>query len=66
MKTFKMQHTLSHTVKEFREGDAPSWLTSEKTVIGSTMDNRWFWELVKQLPVGGSIDTDFQTITRIQ
>jgi len=50
----------------FDESTAPDWLTSVKTVKGSTMDGRWFWEdHVLKLEVGQSIDTDYQTITRL-
>lgn len=49
----------------FTELTAPDWLTSANTVVGSTMDNRWFWNNhVLTLPVGSSVDTDFRTITR--
>ena len=51
----------------FTEKDAPEWLTSENTIKGSTMDSRWFWkEHVLTLPVGRSIDTGFNTITRLE
>jgi hypothetical protein len=49
----------------FSEKDAPDWLTSAHTIPGSTLDMRWFWNKhVLTLQVGGSIDTDFRTITR--
>mgnify|MGYP000164381845 CR=1 FL=1 len=52
---------------EFSETDAPDWLTSCRTVEGSTMDARWFWEdHVLKLKVGQSIGTDFHTITRLK
>jgi len=52
--------------KEFNEAQAPDWLTSCNTIPGSTMDLRWFWQdHVLTLPVGGSVDTDFQMILRL-
>ena len=68
MKRFSMVTTWSDTSEpeEFDECDAPDWLTSCKTVKGSTMDNRWWWTgHVLTLEVGESIDTDFRRITRI-
>lgn len=64
---FSMQHKfLDLEPKTFSEHDAPDWLTSKNTVPGSTMDCRWFWlEHVLALELGNSIETDFQTITRI-
>lgn len=51
----------------FTESNAPSWLTSENTIVGSTMDYRWFWkDCVLTLQVGASIETDFRLITRIE
>ena len=53
-------------VTEFTDVNAPDWLTSANTIKGSTMDMRWFWrDHVLALPVGGSVDTDFQKITRV-
>lgn len=53
--------------KTFTENDAPKWLTSEKTVKGSTMDDRWFWNgHVLTLEVGQSVETDFHKITRLE
>lgn len=50
----------------FSEHDAPDWLTSAKTIKGSTMDNRWFWERhVLTLEVGQSVETDFHRVTRV-
>ena len=66
---FEMQHLIFKgvPVTEFSESDAPDWLTSCKTVPGSTMDHRWFWnEHVLTLKVGESVKTDFQLITRIE
>ena len=62
---FSMTHDLFGTVKSFDENTAPDWLTSVDTVKGSTMDMRWFWkDKVLTLPVGGTTQTDFQTIVR--
>jgi hypothetical protein len=50
----------------FTEIDAPNWLTGVNTIRGSTMDCRWFWEnYVLALPIGGTVETDFQKITRM-
>jgi len=68
MKTFKIKSRFFAEIKSrtFDESNAPDWLTSIKTVKGSTMDDRWFWTgHVLTLEVGKSIDTDFQTITRL-
>lgn len=65
---FSMQHTVFKGLKPeiFDEHTAPKWLC-EGGVRGSTMDNRWFWnDYVLKLEVGKSVDTDFQTITRIE
>lgn len=64
---FQMKHKyFPGDPKAFSEHDAPEWLTSENTIEGSTMDNRWFWrDHVLTLEAGKSIDTDFNTITRI-
>jgi len=49
----------------FSELAAPAWLTSNNTIAGSTMDQRWFWcEHILTLAVGESVETDFQIITR--
>lgn len=54
-------------IEHFDEDNAPTWLTSEGTVKGSTMDNRWFWkDHVLKLEVGESIHTGFRTITRVK
>ncbi len=51
---------------EFTESTAPDWLTGAKTVKGSTMDCRWFWEdHILTLGVGQSEDSNFRRITRI-
>ena len=51
----------------FSELDAPAWLTSNNTIEGSTMDQRWFWrEHILTLAVGESVETDFQIITRVR
>ena len=63
---FKMTHQVFNTEKWFTETDAPDWLTGKKTIKGSTMDTRWFWTgHVLTLNVGQSVDTDFQTVTRV-
>lgn len=50
----------------FTEDDAPKWLC-EGGYPGSTMCNRRFWNgHVLTLPVGGSVKTDFRTITRLE
>lgn len=52
-------------VETFTEASPPRWLLGGAK--GSTMDNRWFFTgYVLTLPVGGSVDTDFRTITRVQ
>lgn len=68
MKKFKMKHTVFDAHEEsFNEGSAPSWLTSENTIPGSTMDARWFWQdYVLQLKVGQSVSTDFWLIARVE
>jgi hypothetical protein len=64
---FLMTHKIFKTYKVFTEKSAPDWLTSSKSVKGSTMDNRWFWnDYVLTLPIGKSVETVFQTITRIK
>lgn len=64
---WKIKHEFFSEPSFFTEDNAPKWLTSENTVPGSTMDNRWFWEdYIKKLEVGETIDTDFHTITRIE
>lgn len=63
---FSMKHRYFHTVETFSEENAPDWLTGAKTVKGSTMDCRWFWEgHVLTLGVGEFTETDFQIITRV-
>ena len=69
MKLFSMSHHVFVDSKPevFSEESAPDWLTSNNTVKGSTMDNRWFWnERVLALNVGESIQTDCRTVTRTQ
>lgn len=63
-----MQHKFfDHVKTNFTESNAPTWLTSEETVKGSTMDMRWFWEdHVLKLQIGQSVETDFQIITRVE
>jgi hypothetical protein len=63
-----MTHLFFDTEAEiFTENDAPDWLTGVKTIKGSTMDCRWFWnDYILKLEVGQSRETDFQIITRIK
>lgn len=64
-KRFKAIHLVFDTEFRFSEKDAPPWLTSENTVPGSTMDNRWFWErYILTLSVSESVETDFHIIAR--
>lgn len=63
---FTLTHLIFDTMKEFTEDTAPLWLSSEDTIRGSTMDNRWFYKKVLELPVGGTIFTDFHEIKRIE
>lgn len=66
---FTMRHRFFESAppETFTEDTAPDWLTSCNTIPGSTMDSRWFWEdHVLTLKVGETVDTDFQTITRIE
>lgn len=50
---------------EFNEDNAPDWLKFGGRE-GSTMDNRWFWNRhVMTLEVGGTVNTDHQTIKRV-
>lgn len=68
-KKFEMthRHFTERSPETFTEETAPDWLTSKNTVPGSTMDNRWFWDdHVMRLSVGGSVDTEFRIITRIE
>ncbi|QJT71139.1 hypothetical protein GR11A_00102 [Vibrio phage vB_VcorM_GR11A] len=68
-KHFKMEYLPEFdmdVVIHFTETSAPDWLTSVNTVVGSTMDQRWFWkEHVLTLEVGQHVDTDFRRITRV-
>lgn len=65
-KVFNAFHIVHGTNLVFTEDTAPSWLTGEHTVKGSTMDCRWFWtDHVLQLGVGNSIETDYHKITRL-
>ena len=64
---FQIKSLFFDTIETFTELDPPIWLSSEDSFPGSTMDNRWFWkEHVLTLSVGESIDTDFNTITRLE
>jgi len=67
MKKFEAYHKyFDKQVIVFTEETAPDWLTSAKTLRGSTMDCRWFWtDCVLTLAVGASVETDFRTIKRI-
>lgn len=63
---FEMRHKyFTGDVVTFSHCDAPNWITSAKTIKGSTEDYRWFWNKVMSLPVGESISTDFREIKRI-
>ena len=65
---FEMRHKFftDQDLEIFSELNAPAWLTSNNTIVGSSMDHRWFWrEHVLTLAVGGSVETDFQIIKRI-
>lgn len=65
-KRFSMRHKVFGITREFDETNAPSWLTCEGAIRGSTSDMRWFWlDHVLKLEVGKSVATDFNTITRI-
>lgn len=64
---FRMDHIIFDRSAIFTVDAAPLWLTSENTVPGSTMDNRWFWkDHVLTLNVGQTAHTDFHNITRIK
>lgn len=64
---FKATHRVFDLVKRFTEDTAPNWLTCDKTIKGSTMDDRWFWnDHVLTLKVGQSIKTDFWNIERTE
>ena len=65
---FELTHKyFKGAIEYFTEEDAPDWLTSKNTVKGSTMDHRWFWtDHILTLEVGGSIETDFRKITRVE
>jgi hypothetical protein len=67
MNKFRMTHRfLDAPPEEFDEESAPDWLTSRRSIPGSTMDCRWFWrDHVLTLPIGGQVETDFRTIIRI-
>lgn len=64
---FEMTHMYANSPPEtFDEHTAPKWLC-EGGRIDSTMDNRWFWNNhVLTLKVGETVNTDFQTIIRVQ
>ncbi|AHK11182.1 hypothetical protein S14_70 [Shewanella sp. phage 1/4] len=67
MKCFEMTHLyFVDSLEVFNEDTVPDWLSSVKTIKGSTMDSRWFYtEEVLTLPVGGVVNTDFRSIKRI-
>lgn len=66
-KRFQARHLIFRTVDYFTDHDAPDWLTSTKTVPGSTMDDRWFWnDHVLTLGIRESVQTDFHEITRLE
>jgi len=61
MKKFKMSHRIMKNLDDefFDENHPPKWLIKR--------DNLWFWnDHILTLPVNGSKDTDFRTITRIE
>jgi hypothetical protein len=66
MKKFKQVHVFGDGEESyFSEDKAPYWLKIGGPE-GSTMCMRWFWEdHVLKLKVGDSVDTDFNTITRV-
>ena len=66
---FEATHIIFDQAKPelFDETNAPDWLTSEGTVKGSTIDQRWFWtDYVMTLGIGEHIKTDFRIIKRIR
>ena len=57
---FEIKNLFLDKSETFTELNPPTWLSSENTTPGSTMDNRWFWkDHVLTLKIGESIDTDF-------
>lgn len=63
-KTYRLTHSFYGGSVEISELAAPEWLRFGGRV-GSTEDNRWFWErFVRTLKVGEFVDTDFHRITR--
>lgn len=67
MKKFSMVHHFFPKEEPviFSDKNPPRWLKGDGK--GSTMDNRWFWDdHVMTLEVGQSVETDFNTITRIE
>lgn len=67
-KVFEMWQTGTNGAKTtFTEKGAPDWLTGRKSVKGSTMDSRWFWDnYILKLKIDQQIETDFNTIKRIE
>lgn len=66
---FKLKHLILKDQPEIEvtEETAPDWLTSKKSVPGSTMDQRWFWEQkILTIQVGEHADSDFHRITRVE
>ena len=67
MKTFEMKpRFFGGKSRFFSKNTAPKWLTSENTIRGSTMDDRWFWnDYVLKLKIKENIKTDFHIIIRL-
>lgn len=65
---FKLKHLILNQPEiEVTQETAPDWLTSKKSVPGSTMDQRWFWEQkVLTLQVGEHTESEFYRITRTE
>lgn len=64
---FQIKHKFFDFFGVYDESDMPDWLTSKKTIPGSTMDYRWFYtDHVLTLGVGETVETDFNRITRIE
>lgn len=67
IKNFKLTSTdFKSEPTYFEEHNAPDWLTSCMTVVGSTMDQRWFWtDHVLRLEVGDAVYTDNHEVLRL-
>jgi len=64
-KLFEMKHNFFKNKEFFTETTAPKWLKGNGSK--STTDNRWFWnDIVNNLKIDESVNTDFNTITRIK